>query len=468
MFVWDEFLAALFSARRPASVLIAGAGDAALVERTVTLALTGHAVVHVAGRALGFDVAALRARGGDQVVVHRANPIDAIGLIPTPDLVWIGGDHNWHTVYHTLLALHARAVALGRAFPAVVISHTGWPFGRRDSYADPASIPAAFRHPHEFAGVRPGSDILFAGSGLFADRFNAVESGARASGVLTAVEDFVEARPGAWEMLKTPANFGLALIYPAGGDAARALAPVKAGMAAGSLTARLSGGVEAARVAGLVDTLDARVTVAQGARLNARLSAALAAEQAAGDGWAARARANAVAPPAAAAAAPVAPRGPVRRLRRLARRLLRGAPPTPADRLTDTERADVARLRSSPIFDAGWYVFTYPDVAAAGFDPALHYLRGGAAEGRDPGPHFSTAFYLAQNEDVAAAGINPLLHYLRGGADEGRDPSPVFDSRAYVEQSPDVAAAGLNPLEHYLMCGRAEGRRLQRVFVAAV
>ena len=43
-------------------------------------------------------------------------------------------------------------------------------------------------------------------------------------------------------------------------------------------------------------------------------------------------------------------------------------------------------LRASSAFDARWYLATYPDVAAAGADPALHYLRRGAAEGRAPLP----------------------------------------------------------------------------------
>jgi GT2 family glycosyltransferase len=49
-------------------------------------------------------------------------------------------------------------------------------------------------------------------------------------------------------------------------------------------------------------------------------------------------------------------------------------------------RRAARRLRASPAFDASWYRAAYPDVAAAGVDPALHYLRRGAAEGRAPLP----------------------------------------------------------------------------------
>ncbi|QTF91062.1 MAG: hypothetical protein J5F18_11275, partial [Halomonas sp. BM-2019] len=37
-----------------------------------------------------------------------------------------------------------------------------------------------------------------------------------------------------------------------------------------------------------------------------------------------------------------------------------------------------------PSFDPEWYLAEYPDVAAAGMDPWLHYCRHGRAEGRLP------------------------------------------------------------------------------------
>lgn len=70
----------------------------------------------------------------------------------------------------------------------------------------------------------------------------------------------------------------------------------------------------------------------------------------------------------------------------------------------------LARLRRSVFFDAAWYLAQYPDVAAAGVDPAAHYLEFGAAEGRDPGPDFSTRGYLAAHAAAAQSGENPVLH----------------------------------------------------------
>ncbi len=53
-------------------------------------------------------------------------------------------------------------------------------------------------------------------------------------------------------------------------------------------------------------------------------------------------------------------------------------------------------------------------------DAASNFLQVGPALGRNPSPLFDATRYLFDNPDVAAAGINPLLHYLRHGRSEGR------------------------------------------------
>ena len=62
-----------------------------------------------------------------------------------------------------------------------------------------------------------------------------------------------------------------------------------------------------------------------------------------------------------------------------------------------------------------------------------HYLFSGAQEGRDPGPVFSTSGYLETYPDVLASGFNPLLHYLKFGRAEGRVPVRR-DYAAWIEQ----------------------------------
>jgi GT2 family glycosyltransferase/glycosyltransferase involved in cell wall biosynthesis len=104
----------------------------------------------------------------------------------------------------------------------------------------------------------------------------------------------------------------------------------------------------------------------------------------------------------------------------------------------------------SPLFDSAWYLKTYPDVAAAGVNPLMHYVTEGSAIGKNPFALFDSAWYLKAYPDVAAAGVNPLIHYVTEGGISGCDPSPLFDSDWYLKTYPDVAAAGVNPLVHFV------------------
>nr|WP_298410321.1 class I SAM-dependent methyltransferase [uncultured Halomonas sp.] len=91
------------------------------------------------------------------------------------------------------------------------------------------------------------------------------------------------------------------------------------------------------------------------------------------------------------------------------------------------QKRDAAELVASGLFDKAWYLKTYPDVAAEkryARDPALHYLKFGGFEGRNPSEHFDSQWYLNDNPDVAISGLNPLLHYLRYGRREERSPLP--------------------------------------------
>ena len=83
-------------------------------------------------------------------------------------------------------------------------------------------------------------------------------------------------------------------------------------------------------------------------------------------------------------------------------------------------------LRDSGLFDAQWYLASYDDVRAAKTDPAVHYLKFGAAEGRDPGPYFATRYYLRVYPDVKHSGTNPLVHYLTWGLTEKRSIHPLI------------------------------------------
>lgn len=75
------------------------------------------------------------------------------------------------------------------------------------------------------------------------------------------------------------------------------------------------------------------------------------------------------------------------------------------------KKKSIAICKKSMLFDKAWYLNRYKDVKAVNIDPVVHYVKNGAAEGRDPGPHFSTMAYLEANPHVKKIGINPLVYF---------------------------------------------------------
>lgn len=81
------------------------------------------------------------------------------------------------------------------------------------------------------------------------------------------------------------------------------------------------------------------------------------------------------------------------------------APPRRSMPAPTPEQAEaVAMIRDSGLFDADWYVQTYPDAADSGLDPIEHYLTLGASRGYNPHPLFDTGFYARQMARRIAAG----------------------------------------------------------------
>jgi hypothetical protein len=411
----------------PRHIVLVGARDAALAQAMLDAAMREGAVLHVIAEAPGEALRALRGQGGDACVLHDAPAAAALALLPVPGLCWVDADPNWHTTQAILGGIEAQASRLNATFPVVVVQGAGWPYGRRDGYDDPAAIPEGARHPHERAGLLPGQAMPAGAGGLYADRYHATAENEPRLGVLTAAEDFMEGRSAALRSVVLPGFGGLVGISPRTGAGAQAFSP-------SALSAYLRETAEALETVRLDQAIALAAAEAELRRAKVMIDLLR------GDANGAQ-PASELSPAALAASVRARLRPAVRLARRVVARARQGKP---------EPDAALERLRASPVMDGGWYLERYPDVAAAGLDPAEHYLRSGAAELRDPGPHFSSSAYLLANPDVAEAGLNPLLHYLLSGAAEGRNPGGDFDGAAYLAAHPRARDAGANPLEHFI------------------
>lgn len=171
-------------------------------------------IVHAIDPAPLFDAAAWQAELSPTLVVHQKTSLEALTSVPRFDAVLIDGDHNWYTVFHELSLIEKLARDRGHALPLVLLHDVAWPYGRRDLYYDVESIPVAHRQPCARGGISPTAAELLPRGGFNAHLMHAVLEGGRHNGVLTAVEDWVEASPAAVDLIIIPAVFGLAIAIP--------------------------------------------------------------------------------------------------------------------------------------------------------------------------------------------------------------------------------------------------------------
>jgi hypothetical protein len=164
------------------------------------------------------------AKNRSDLELARATSIEALQTIPLPDAIIIDGDHNYFTVSEELRIIAERAA--GGQLPLLLFHDVCWPHARRDDYYNPELIPEDYRQPtQQGGGVFPTETGLYDGGLPY--RWPAKEEGGPRNGVLTAVEDFVEAH--GLKLAVVPAFFGFGVVYdpsaPYADDVAAVLEP---------------------------------------------------------------------------------------------------------------------------------------------------------------------------------------------------------------------------------------------------
>jgi hypothetical protein len=163
-----------------------------------------------------------------RVRVVREISLEALPKMEGPyDCFLIDGDHNWYTVFNELHLIRQRGLL--RPGGMIFFHDVDWPYGRRDLYYQPETIPAQYRHEFERKGVLPGQSALAETGGGNAHLCNAIREGGPRNGVLTAIEDFLAEYPSEYQFCRIRAQHGLGILQSRGSD--RAFLPIR--MAAG-------------------------------------------------------------------------------------------------------------------------------------------------------------------------------------------------------------------------------------------
>ncbi len=127
------------------------------------------------------------------------------------DCIFIDDDHNWYTVYNELKIIKERNLL--KVGGTIFLHDVGWPYGRRDMYYLPETIPAEFFRPNARKGMIPGQSELVDEGGVNPRFFNALSEGGLKNGVLTAIEDFIKNfGPNDYNLLVDPRQYGLGIL----------------------------------------------------------------------------------------------------------------------------------------------------------------------------------------------------------------------------------------------------------------
>jgi hypothetical protein len=208
-----HYIAPLARVCRWKSVCEIGARTGTSTNYLVKLPLESHTIIDPC---MDEDLQAKYA-GNTRVHVVKSNSLDALapggGIGPDArfDAILIDGDHNWYTVFNELRLIHEQALLRPGGY--IFLHDVDWPYGRRDLYYQPDTIPAEFRHPFAEKGIVRGQSRLAEVGGLNSRNYqNALEEGGPKNGVLTAIEDFLALHPGDYGFFMIRYQWGLGVL----------------------------------------------------------------------------------------------------------------------------------------------------------------------------------------------------------------------------------------------------------------
>jgi SAM-dependent methyltransferase len=154
---------------------------------------------------------ALKYAGDKRVTVQKGNSLDVLPhLDGSFDCILIDGDHNWYTVFNELRLIRERALLPPGG--TIFFHDVGWPYGRRDMYYQPDTVPPEYRLEYARKGIVQGQSRLEDSKGRSRNLCNAVREGGPRNGVLTAIEDFVAEYPTEYHFCRVRHQFGLGIL----------------------------------------------------------------------------------------------------------------------------------------------------------------------------------------------------------------------------------------------------------------
>ena len=154
----------------------------------------------------------LAAEFGERVTVRQGLSLDVLPtLIEQFDCIFVDGDHNWYTVFNELSLIEQKGLL--QPDGVIFLHDVSWPYGRRDMYYQPSTVPSKYHQPFAMKGIERGRSKLVDSGGFNEGHLNAIEEGGPLNGVLTAIEDFVQQSEHEYYLIVDDRQWGLAILF---------------------------------------------------------------------------------------------------------------------------------------------------------------------------------------------------------------------------------------------------------------
>lgn len=209
---WDSILLPLFKEIKPKYIVEIGSEEGINTEKILDYCVENHAILTTIDPKPLFDEIKLKNKFNNNFNLIKDLSLNCLDNLDDYDIVLIDGDHNWYTVYNELKLIEKKFI--NKKFPVIILHDIGWPYGRRDLYYNPKTIPNEFLNPYDQKGIIPDQIELVDIGGFNSNLNNAIFEYTPKNGVLTAIEDFLDESSSDLLFSKVMVFFGLGIIYP--------------------------------------------------------------------------------------------------------------------------------------------------------------------------------------------------------------------------------------------------------------
>ena len=150
-------------------------------------------------------------KNNPRVRIHKGLSLNVLEELSDQfDCILIDGDHNWYTVFNELRKIQDRNMIKQEG--TIILHDVTWPYGRRDMYYQPETVPQEFKHPYAKMGILYGKSALDT-AGINSHHHNALYSGGPKNGILTAIEDFLKFSEQNYNFFYIKLQNGLGFLY---------------------------------------------------------------------------------------------------------------------------------------------------------------------------------------------------------------------------------------------------------------